>query len=305
MTAFAISLVKGQKIAVVMSPRLGDSLLTMIVVSNLWHNGFHVDVFGDYIFALKNWFSWAHIEPLPKAEQLKSVLSSYDLVIYADKDDIRGNVLDWHPQVMVLEDSPLFRERVPMVDMLADICREELKLDKVERINHITPPKCLTHRKFLQRVVIHPSSHQVLKNWPPQRFVKLAQLLTIKNYQPEFVVSPSELKDWSWLQARGLALAVFPSLNEMACWLYESGWFIGNDSGVGHLASNLGVPTITLGIRPGILKRWRPAWAPGLILLPPAWLITRPLKERYWKYLISVKRVLWAFDQLVKSQAAV
>lgn len=94
------------------------------------------------------------------------------------------------------------------------------------------------------------------------------------------------------MEEAGLELPYLSSLDKVANHIYESGWFIGNDSGLGHLASNLGLNTITLAIRPNLAKQWRPNWMPGIVILPPSWLVTRPLKERFWKNFISVRRVL-------------
>ncbi|MFP3244975.1 MAG: glycosyltransferase family 9 protein, partial [Paraburkholderia sp.] len=83
-----------------------------------------------------------------------------------------------------------------------------------------------------------------------------------------------------------------------AAWLYESGWFIGNDSGVGHLASALGIPTLTLFRRRRVAQRWRPGFTVGDIVLPSWWVPTAALKERWWRESIGVGRVLKAFRAL-------
>lgn len=301
--SLSLSLEKSQTVAFVMSPRLGDSLISMVVVNNLIHNGFAVTVFSDYIYALKDWFPRAKIFPTPAVAQAKASFSQYDVLLHAYHSDIIGDTKQWHPRVWVLDESPTYRLRIPMPDIQTEICRKELGLEYNVRVNDITAPAGIIARKNFERVVIHPTSHQVMKNWLPKRFLQLAKTLQMKGYKPEFIVSPQERKDWLWLLDAGMALPQFASLDAVARWIYESGWFVGNDSGIGHLASNLGIETITLGIRRGYWSRWRPTWAKGIFLLPPSWLITRQLKERYWKYFISVDRVTAAFDELVKSSA--
>lgn len=293
---------KNQTVAFVMSPRLGDSLISMVVVNNLIRNGFEVTVFGDYIHALKDWFPRVKIFSVPAVAQAREILSSYDVIMHAYHTDRIGDILQWHPWVMVLDESPTYRLRIPMPDIQVKICRE-LGLDDVVRVNGMKPPVGLIARKNHARVVMHPTSHQLMKNWLPGRFLQLAKILQTKGYKPEFIVGPQERKDWLWLIDAGMQLPEFTSLDAVARWIFESGWFIGNDSGVGHLASNLGVETITLGVRHSLWCRWRPTWASGIFLLPPRWLISRQLKERFWKYFISVDRVAAALDQLKKTSS--
>src|SRR5262249_8522296 len=102
------------------------------------------------------------------------------------------------------------------------------------------------------------------------------------------------------LLMENMDLPELPDLDAVTRYIYESSWFIGNDSGLGHLASNLGIKTVTLGMRFRVMQRWRPAWVEGLVLIPPKWLITRPLKERFWKYFISVNQVMRTFCELSK-----
>ncbi|WP_309235085.1 glycosyltransferase family 9 protein [Paraburkholderia youngii] len=78
----------------------------------------------------------------------------------------------------------------------------------------------------------------------------------------------------------------------------EAGWFIGNDSGLGHLASAIGVPTLSLFMRSGLARTCRPGWSPGAIVLPLNVVPTGRLRERCWKRLMSVRRVLRGFETL-------
>ncbi|MFM0627038.1 glycosyltransferase family 9 protein [Paraburkholderia xenovorans] len=90
----------------------------------------------------------------------------------------------------------------------------------------------------------------------------------------------------------------FAQLGDVAARVAESGWFIGNDSGLGHLASALGVPTLSLFMRRGLARTWRPAWGRGLLVLPRNLFVSAYLKERYWKFALTVQRVLRSFERL-------
>lgn len=295
---FPINLKRNHKIAFVMSKRLGDSLLSMIVVNNLIRHGFDVTVYGDYIYSLKDWFPWATILPKPKTE-IKETLLKYDILLHQFSADILQQATTWHRCVKILEESPNNWLMIPMVDIQVKILHEEFLLTNITRDNQIIPPIGLINKKFPNRIVIHPTSYEKKKNWFPEKFLLLAKKLQYKGFQPEFIVSKNDRPDWLWIEKQGFQLPEFHSLAEVASWIYESGWFIGNDSGIGHLASNLEIPTITLGMRKKVMQRWRPAWASGKVLYPPRWLITRPLKEKYWQHFISVKAVLNVFDELI------
>jgi hypothetical protein len=85
--------------------------------------------------------------------------------------------------------------------------------------------------------------------------------------------------------------------------VYESGWFIGNDSGIGHLASNLGIPSISLFRRRRVAERWRPAWGLVDVVLPWQWVPSAYLKERFWRHTLTCNRVLSAFARLTRQAA--
>jgi ADP-heptose:LPS heptosyltransferase len=84
--------------------------------------------------------------------------------------------------------------------------------------------------------VIHPFSSRPAKNWPLERFRELAQLLG-RRMPVEWCAGPGELLD----QARR-----FDDLYELACWLAQARVYIGNDSGIAHLAAATGAPMVVL-----------------------------------------------------------
>ena len=82
--------------------------------------------------------------------------------------------------------------------------------------------------------VIHPFSGSPRKNWPLERFRELAERLP---FPVEWCAGPEE----------ELAGAVrFTDLYELACWLATARIYIGNDSGITHLAAAVGVPVAAI-----------------------------------------------------------
>ena len=96
-------------------------------------------------------------------------------------------------------------------------------------------------------VALHPGSGSVGKNWPLLRFLELAMALR-ETWVPVFVLGEAE-------EAGGLAehvaAAGFRSLRgrtvpEVAGFLAACCGYVGNDSGVSHLAAALGVPVVAV-----------------------------------------------------------
>ena len=86
-------------------------------------------------------------------------------------------------------------------------------------------------------IVIHPFSGGVRKNWPLCRFLELAAQLPCK---VEWTAGPEETLPEHLRPVR------FTNLLELAHWLSGASLYIGNDSGITHLAAATGIPTLAL-----------------------------------------------------------
>jgi heptosyltransferase-3 len=95
--------------------------------------------------------------------------------------------------------------------------------------------------------VIHPFSGSPRKNWPLERFRAVAEILSRR--MPVF---------WCAGPEEELPEAVrFPDLRGLARWLSAASVYIGNDSGISHLAAACGVPVVAL-FGPGNPQVWAP-----------------------------------------------
>jgi ADP-heptose:LPS heptosyltransferase len=97
-----------------------------------------------------------------------------------------------------------------------------------------------------ESVAIHPFSGSKRKNWPLAGYQELARRLSPKKV--EWVVGPEE-------QLEGAHR--FEKLDELAAWLGGAKLYIGNDSGITHLAAALGIPTLAL-FGPTDPAKWAP-----------------------------------------------
>jgi hypothetical protein len=82
--------------------------------------------------------------------------------------------------------------------------------------------------------VIHPFSGSARKNWPLERFREVAVRLPIP---VRWCAGPEEALEGA---------ERFENLYELACWLASARVYIGNDSGITHLAAAVGVPVVAI-----------------------------------------------------------
>ena len=126
-------------------------------------------------------------------------------------------------------------------------------------------------------VVIHPFSGSQRKNWLLACFRELARRV------------PREI-EWTAGPAEELAGAVrFADLAELAQWMAGADLYIGNDSGITHLAAACGLPTLAL-FGPASPRTWAPRGANVTVLYADAFDD------------LSVETVLKAANRLLGSQ---
>lgn len=110
--------------------------------------------------------------------------------------------------------------------------------------------------------VIHPFSGSPRKNWPLDRFRRMARGLE----------RTMAVRWCSGREDAPIEGAVFiDDLYELACWLAKAQLYIGNDSGITHLAAAVGTPVLAL-FGPTDPAVWAPRgthvrvaqWVPGL-----------------------------------------
>jgi heptosyltransferase III len=99
-------------------------------------------------------------------------------------------------------------------------------------------------------VVVAPGSGSVAKCWPIENYLAVARELIQNDFKVIFLLGPAELDRFSpdALQQLGTVAPVASglSLTEVVQLLSVAHAFIGNDSGIAHLAGGLGIKTIAL-----------------------------------------------------------
>lgn len=125
-------------------------------------------------------------------------------------------------------------------------------------------------------IVIHPGGGSVKKCWPADRFIELAERLRAAGRPVRVLIGEVEQERWpADLIARFQAVADVQTPGDLLDLLQQitpAAAFIGNDSGPGHLAGILGVPTLSLFGQESKVQRWKP-------LGPHVRVLHRPLEE--------------------------
>ena len=310
----------GPKSGVFCHNGLGDGVNCLALSHNLHLNGWIVDTYQNTIGSMQNWFPHLPVQAYPKLEELPRILSSYDwfFVVQNDTDEFvqtliregkrrfpeRIKVLYLYPSPNIVNEpyyaDCLTNPKASIAENMRILCEKVLHLPKITKGNGFIPPPGLISHKYPQRVVVHPTSARLTRNWPKEKFVKLALHLKEEGYQLVFV--PGDVKEWKDVEDLGFEVLHFPSLDALSRFIYESGYLIGNDSGLGHLASALGVPTLTLCRRKAWANMWAPSFHKGVVVTPSS-LIPNirgfRLRDTHWKKFISVGKVLRGFKRLV------
>lgn len=105
-------------------------------------------------------------------------------------------------------------------------------------------------------ILIMPGSGSPKKNWPSERFVELAGLLP-RGRPAAIILGPAEAGCERVFADRGLRVLQGLELGEVAAIAAMAAAFVGNDSGVSHLAAAVGTPGVVL-FGPTDPRRWRP-----------------------------------------------
>jgi hypothetical protein len=101
-----------------------------------------------------------------------------------------------------------------------------------------------------QLVVIHPGSGGLTKCWHLDNFLAVARELSLRDKQVLFLLGPAELERFSdsaikAIEAEAKCMRDL-SLEQVVAVLSRARGFVGNDSGITHLAAALGVRTVAV-----------------------------------------------------------
>lgn len=161
-------------------------------------------------------------------------------------------------------------------------------------------------------VLIHPGSGSRKKNWPLKHFIQLEGMLRKDDRRVEWILGPADTHLYSGLE-RGQSprptVHIVDDLLQALSLLKGACGFIGNDSGLAHLAAVVGIPT-TVVFGPSDPVRWKPLGPSVAVIYTD--LECSPCHEdnsRRCDFLkcfeeISPQRVYGAFCRLIQAAAS-
>jgi hypothetical protein len=304
-----------KKAYVFCSTGLGDSLIFSLIANNLKRNDYEVILFHNFLYEINCCFDF-EIKKYP-LDNFEELLEKADLIIInSDRDPINQKILEiskikyknklfeLHPSTCKGKKGYIgdfkFDSFKTMNENIIYFCKNYLKLNNLIKDNGFNIFKELTYRKNKNRIIIHPSSANINKNWPEKKYLKLIKKLEKNGFLPKVILKKDETKNFLLLKEYVFEIS---DLLDLSKYIYESGFMIGNDSGIGHLSSNLKIPTLSIFASRRKKTFWRCDFFKNEIVYPYPLLNIKGLRirDKYWDKTIFVNKVFKKFKKLSKN----
>ena len=195
--------------------------------------------------------------------RVKSILNLYHkIIVFSNSEKLEHtiNEITGNKAVRIVP-RPDINQKIHVTEYTASSLVKFNLLEKTDYDSILLPSLNTDRRDSLfdsKKIILHPGSGSIKKNWHVSNFVKICDRLKLCCMKPEFVTGTAEhflLKD---ISKHGNQIHMISDLTELAFMLKKAGGFIGNDSGVTHLAAFLGLPTIAV-FGPSDPDRWKPS----------------------------------------------
>lgn len=151
-----------------------------------------------------------------------------------------------------------------------------------------------TQQRAPERVIaLHPGAGSPRKRWPATRFAEVAALASAAGYAPLLLAGEADAQalheTQDALAGRGVAAALARDLPvaTLAALLRRCVGYVGNDSGVSHLAGLVGTPTVAI-FGPTDPARWAPLGPRTLALRSPDARLAALSAAEAWQALLSI-----------------
>jgi len=310
-----------KKALIVTSPGLGDGLMMMVASERLRHHGYFVVTMNSHLIGLKDWFSSHHFIPQAELENIESIASQFDLIVMQHDNTpktkrfidlfragrLRSLVI-FYPSYDKNRHAPLtswdvvFNQKRPMVENIAKAIAKLLRSSEVSTNNGIVAPQHLRFRRFSRRIVLHPTASTEDRMWSTDGFTRFARWLRKKDFDPIFSLSKKEKETFDPNVLDEFFSPTIEKLSDLASLIYESGFVVGNESGIVHLASNLQIPNLVISGHFKRIQQWKPGWLQGVVITPSPLIPNIKgfrIREQYWKSFVFPFQVKQGFKKLL------
>jgi len=257
------------RILIIRPGAIGDTLLTLPVIQALrqHHANSHITFIGN-----------AAVLPLMLASGIVDAVSDYQSLQWSELFSTRGIqhpdtramisqanlVICWlrdpdgivernlhnagAGRVIVAPGRPAAEDRTHIVQYLAQTIG--VQVNHVDFVLKLPQPMHHPDQKY--SLAIHPGSGGAQKCWPPSRFVSLIQHFLGKGQHVLLLSGPADRERMQTILdalsegVEYLEIMQDAPLLDVAYALLKCGCYLGNDSGITHLAAMLGLPTLAL-----------------------------------------------------------
>ncbi|MGK9066722.1 glycosyltransferase family 9 protein [Stutzerimonas chloritidismutans] len=310
----------GRQVAIVPCPALGDVTLYIRLAWIFCSNGAQVTLFSSLAQSTQPHFPWMDIRT-SDAVDLIDLASAFDLVISyvgwlnrvsaGDKAIASRNVaivsakklpktLGLSPQNtevcgQVYPDASRpfcldSRTGKNMAQWVDDYAKSAFGLGCDRQVE----VKVARERGGSRSVSIFPTTPEPRKNYSLRGFVWLGQRLRSRGWEVDFLCLPAE-KEKIATHVTSFPVRSFPTVGELLNHLASRQAVISNDSGGGHLASLIGLPTVTITRRNKAFV-WRPGFDPRNEVIAP--LVSVKIAGRYcWRPFVPIWRIPKVLDR--------
>ena len=308
------------KIAIHSAPGLGDAFLMMIVAHHLTLHGHKVIFFHPHLTLLAPIFPNITIHCYPNLQEYETSFLEFDETLLQNDHSerswklfhLRNDEKLKNLKVLFIKPYPkqtkekdfTFDQKLLFTSNLQKALSTLYQIN-ASKENGLVFSESTNKQIHKNRVMIHPTSSDKKKNWSKKKFAELDQRLKKLNYDVIFCISESEKQSFISDETSKLIIKPFSTLNELIEDLSKACYFIGNDSGIGHLASYLGLKTLTISGNKKLSMLWRPSWEKNILVTPFFPLpnfkglvykyFNGRIRDNYWQKFISTKKVLHAF----------
>lgn len=217
---------------------------------------------------------------------------SFDLIFHYlhDPDGTVRQNLEQAGAQFIVSASPMVRERHAVDHFLKTLeCLAIYESGAAPRLE-LPPAEIEAGRARLARYtkpfVIHPGSGSPRKNWPVGRFIELARRLrNERGWTPVFLLGEADEEAHEGLARNAPELVRLEglSIREVAQILAAADAYLGNDSGISHLAAAVGIP-VTVLFGPSDPALWAPRGNVVVVREPSGEMGNLPL-ETVWQHL--------------------
>ncbi len=264
-----VSAMKNRNVLVFHQGALGDLVLTFPALLPLRNAGkgmdaicqgklgklaFHLHMF-DTCFPLESAMSasiWS--DPSDADTRVRHLLASYDLILVFSfsrqlEDTIRkisqGTVFRIPPR-------PPVHQRIHVTQFIWD---QLAVYGLLQAGKFVFQDKKREKVYSSKRILIHPGSGSPRKNWHLDRFISVYESLKSEGMDAEFIIGPAE--DFLAKKLGNRPAHCASDLTAVSEMMKNAAGFIGNDSGLSHLAGFLGLPVSVI-FGPSDPIRWKP-----------------------------------------------